>query len=423
MFFTKRSLVAALAVGLGLVGCGGNPEAAPEGASASAAKSGGAVIPQKKIEPVVTKTSRLENCVYGALALKQAKNAYMASVGEGEPSADKIPTFGFDPPEPPKPPEPTPAGSGAASATPKSSAAPAAKASAAPAVKTTASPSAKATAAATTTAKATPPAGSAKASASAASPNNAGRAAELKKMGPQLPFSRLIQGCKQAGNAKDFPAAELDPVLKEFMDYAQPLATTLQEASAYYAKEGFKDDSFAKGKEYHKTLTDGFAKLDEQLGKLKAAADKFTAANPIDKSAAEESQKLGDAAMADATALLLAFDTKPVDTAKANEAVKKLEASFGALKAYGEANKDKRDPWATAMVPPISSYLENAKTLAAKDPAEIKPSNITNLISLWDRVQKQSYSALQRKANEGAARGMGPTQRMTKPRMPPNHPQ
>ena len=47
-------------------------------------------------------------------------------------------------------------------------------------------------------------------------------------------------------------------------------------------------------------MAEAFGKLDEQLAKLKAAADKFTAANPIDKSAHEESQKLGDAAMADA---------------------------------------------------------------------------------------------------------------------------
>ena len=97
----------------------------------------------------------------------------------------------------------------------------------------------------------------------------------------------------------------------------------------------------------------------------------------------------------------------------------KLETSFNALKAFGEANKDKRDPWATAMVPPLSSMLEAAKGLSEKA-ADIKPANITNIVSLWDRVQKQSYSAVQRKNNEGASRGaMGPSQRMTKPRMSP----
>ncbi|MBL8742985.1 MAG: DUF3829 domain-containing protein [Myxococcales bacterium] len=415
MFFSKRSLVAALGLSvLGLAGCGSNPEAAPEGASASAAKSQATLAPApKKIDPVITKSSRLENCVYGALALKQARDAYVASVGDAEPSATKIPQFGFEVPDAPTRDNPTaPAGSGAPSAK-GSAAAPAPKSSAAATAKAVAPPKASAAVAApkSSAAAVTPPAPS----GSAGRPSQAEIA---RKMGPQLPFSRLIQGCKQAGNAKDLPAAELDPVLKEFQEYAQPLATTLQEASAYYAKDGYKDDAFAKGKEYHKTLTEAFGKLDAQLAKLKTAADKWTAANPV-PAATEESHKLGNAALADATALLLAFDAKPIDGEKLKAAVTKLETSFNALKAFGEANKDKRDPWATAMVPPLSSLLEAAKGLSEKA-ADIKPANITNIVSLWDRVQKQSYSAIQRKNNEGAARGaMGPSQRMTKPRMQP----
>jgi hypothetical protein len=422
MFFSKRSLVAALGLSvLGLGGCGGNPEAAPEGASASAAKSQGAALAPapKKIDPVITKSSRLENCVYGALALKQARDAYTGSLGDAEPAAGKIPQFGFEVPDAPSREMPTPpTASGAASAAPKPAgsakgATPTAKATAAETAKPTGPQSTAAALPKGSGAAATPPAPS----GSAGRPSQAEIA---RKMGPQLPFSRLIQGCKQAGNAKDLPAAELDPVLKEFQEYAQPLATTLQEASAYYSKEGFKEDAFAKGKEYHKTLTEAFGKLDAQLAKLKGAADKWTAANPV-PAATEESHKLGNAALADATALLLAFDAKPVDGDKLKGAVTKLETSFNALKAYGEANKDKRDPWATAMVPPLSSLLEAAKGLSDKGAAEIKPANITNIVSLWDRVQKQSYSAIQRKNNEGASRGggAGPSQRMQKPRPGP----
>jgi len=433
MFFSKRSLVAALnaglGVGLGLVGfgagCGGNPEATPEGASASAAKSQAALAPApKKIDPVITKSSRLENCVYGALALKQARDAYVSSVGDGEPAAGKIPQFGFEIPESPKDAAPPPTASGA----PATSAKPAgsAKGGATPTAKATAAQTNKPTGQASTAAAAPPKASGAAAAGTAAGgtppAGSGGRPSQAdiaKKMGPQLPFSRLIQGCKQAGNAKDLPAAELDPVLKEFQEFAQPLSTALQEASAYYAKEGYKDDAFAKGKEYHKTLTEAFGKLDAQLAKLKGAADKWNTANPV-PAATEETHKLGNAGLVDATALLLAFDSKPVDTEKVKAAVTKLDASFNALKAYGEANKDKRDPWATAMVPPLSSLLEAAKALSEKPAAEIKPAAITNIISLWDRVQKQSYSAIQRKTNEGSARGAtGPSQRMTKPRMPP----
>ena len=115
-----------------------------------------------------------------------------------------------------------------------------------------------------------------------------------------------------------------------------------------------------------------------------------------------ESQTLGEAGLADATTVLLAFDARPLDMVNVERAVSQLETSFNALDAYGVANKDKRDPWATAMVPALRAFLEAARALSGKGADQVGPAGITHLITLWDPVQKQSYSALQRRSNEGA---------------------
>src|SRR5687768_5558722 len=114
MSFFTRSLAAVLAViGAGAVGCGDNP-AGPDPAGSASGKPA-AANQVKKPDPLVTKTFKAESCYYGALSLKLARTAYMDSLGDAEPSKDKVPDFGAEPLEipPTKDGAPLPPGSAA----------------------------------------------------------------------------------------------------------------------------------------------------------------------------------------------------------------------------------------------------------------------------------------------------------------------
>ncbi|NUP04994.1 MAG: DUF3829 domain-containing protein [Polyangiaceae bacterium] len=434
--------MAALTLGLGLIACGDEPPAGPEGAASSAsAKPGATAEPIKRPDPIVTKTYRADACYYGSLALKQARDAYVASLGGAEPSADKIPQFGSDPDDAKKDdgatPTPTPAGSGAPTAAPtaKSTAAPTAKPTAAatakPTAKPTAAATAKPTAAATGTAAATADATGA-ASAAIRPPM------PPEKMRQQVRFDQFIRHCNTAITVKDAPDPDLDAALKEFSEYALPFSKVIQEANSYYTQEKYKEDDFKQGKTYHACLTgtgtcetkdknakpvsNAFSQLDEKLAKLKAAVDKYKGAKPVDKGAFEESQKVSDEAVQQATDLLLAFDAKPVDTAKAKTALAALEATTEKLKGFGEG-KDKPDPWAKAVPPQLSLLITEAKALVEKAPEEITPAKIYKIVSIHNRVLEKNFSALQTKLREASGgRPMGPAQRKLQPKLPPNHP-
>ena len=79
--------------------------------------------PMARIDPQAMKDYRLDVCYYGTYSLREARDAYLGSLGKDEPSEKKIPSFGVPGSTP------TPAASGAPSAAP--GAKPPAKASAA----------------------------------------------------------------------------------------------------------------------------------------------------------------------------------------------------------------------------------------------------------------------------------------------------
>ena len=111
-FFSQSILSScALVLGLGLLACGGNPEATPEASgSASAPKKAPSAVAPKRIDPLVMKTYRADACYFGALSLVQARAAYNGSLAGGEPGEGKIPEFGLDAaPTPPTTDAPAPA--------------------------------------------------------------------------------------------------------------------------------------------------------------------------------------------------------------------------------------------------------------------------------------------------------------------------
>ena len=408
---TIRSLVVILGLGVMPAACGSTTEATTDSASAagSSAKKPPPVAP-KRIDPLVMKTYRSDACYYGALALVQAKAAYTASLGGGEPADGKIPEFGLDAVTPPpvKDAPPTPG----ASAAPAPSGKPATTGSAKPAATGTAK---AADAAKSGTAKPAP-------SAAPAASGSAGLKVpdRMAQNFRSLPYERFIRSCNVAAGLKEPAAPEFDAAVKEFADYALPLSKALQDANAYYQKGTQKEDAFAKGKELHKTITEGFAKLDDQLAKLKAATETWQKANPLQKGEYEEGQKLADTAVSDSNAVLLGFANK--DAAKTKEAVTALEASSAALKKYGEDNKDKKDPWATLLPPQNAAFLEQAKALA--DAADVPAAKLVNLVTLHSRILETNHRALTRKnAGEARAPGVAPNPRNLKPKMPANHPE
>ncbi len=416
-FFSQSILSScALVLGLGLLACGGNPEATPEASgSAAAPKKAPSAVAPKRIDPLVMKTYRADACYFGALSLVQARAAYNGSLAGGEPGEGKIPEFGLDAVAAP-PTKEAPAPAGSASAAPAASAAPSAKAPTKPAPTT----------AAKTAGSAKPAAAP---SAVAATPGASGSAGLRPAPDPKLaqnfrslPYERFIRSCNVAAGLKEPSAPEFDAAVKEFADYALPLSKALQDANAYYQKGTQKDDGFAKGKELHKTITEGFGKLDAQLAKLKSATETWEDANPVNKSDNEEGQKLADKVVADSNAVVAAFAAG--DLAKAKAAVTAVEASSAALKKYGEDNKDKKDPWATLLPPQSTGFLEQAKQLSEKDAKDVTPAKIVNLITLHSRILETNHRALTRKnAGDGRAPGVTPNPRNLKPKLPANHPE
>jgi hypothetical protein len=235
-----------------------------------------------------------------------------------------------------------------------------------------------------------------------------------------LPYERFIRSCNVAAGLKEPAAPEYDAAVKAFADFALPLSKALQDANGYYQKGTFKEDGFAKGKELHKTIVDGFGKLDAELKKLQTATETWEKANAINKADYEEGQKLADKAVSDANAVILGFAGGSVP----KDAISAFEASSGALKKYGDDNKDKKDPWATLLPPQNTSFLEQAKLLVDKDPKDVGAAKIVNLITLHSRILETNHRALTRKnAGEGRAPGVAPNPRNLKPKMPANHPE
>ncbi len=426
-----RSMGRACALALVVVGaaaCGDNP-AGPEPAGSGSAAPGAANNQVKKPDPVVTKVFKAEACYYGALSMKLAKAAYTESLGGAEPSADKIPDFGAAPMDatpPAKDPrsQASASASAGASAAPVGSgkpAAPAGSAKPATTAKPTAAPTAKVAAAPTTkpSAQAAAPSGSAR----TAPPGSAGAApgrdaAAMAKVLP-VPYERFVRACHvAAGNVKDLPAPELDTALKEFSDYALPLSKLLAEANAYYQKEEYKQDSFAKGKDYHQKITAGFAKLDETLKKVEDGLTKFKAQNAIDTTAYTESQKLSEGVTKASIDVLVKMIERPWNPAAVKTEVDKLEAAMAPFRKYADEHKEDRDPWVMLVQTPGDNFVKHVRALVEADPAEVKVGKIVNAVTLFNRVHEGNNRALARKLAEGAGKA-SLNNRNLRPKLPP----
>jgi hypothetical protein len=158
---------------------------------------------------------------------------------------------------------------------------------------------------------------------------------------------------------------DIDKIVADYAPYVTELAKTVSLAQGYYQREEFKNDAFAKGKEYHKTLTEGFAKLDEQQARLGDAVTAWHKDHAPDATKLEAGQKPGSAAVEAARALVLVTVAKKFDSAAFKAGIDKVDAAATELKAFGD--KDSKDPYPSALNGPVASFLKAAKDAKTSD--------------------------------------------------------
>ena len=407
-----RSLVPlTLLVAIGPIGCKDPPgPATSESASPSAQQKNrnALVSPQVKVDPLLAKVYRAEACYYGTISLKAARAAYLGSLGGAEPSATKIPDFGsasVDVPVGAKP-GPTPAGSAAT---------PAASGSAAKA------PAPKPVASTPSVVGSVKVAGSAAPAASGSGPADRAKAMAMERRLRSIPYDRFARSCTVAAGIKVPETPEFDAVMAEYAPYIVQLSKDLGAANMYYQREDFKTDEFAKGKEFHGKLVEGFKKLDELQKKLGAALADFKSKNAYDTKEWGDSQKLSFAAMDASRDLFLDFGAEKLDLAKLKVDYDKAELANGALKKWGEDHKDSNDPFMRIVVPAIEIMLKQCKEMMEKPDTKAPiPSDVVALTTYFTRVLEANNRSVTRLLAEREAPPGVQGERT--PRLPEGHP-
>jgi hypothetical protein len=394
-----RSLcsIALVLVASGAAGCKEDPPPPqPEPASSAAANTNKGkaslrtpVSPMAKVDPQSMKEYRVDVCYFGTLSLKQARDAYLASLGKDEPSEKKIPSFGNDAQA--KPGDPTKSLLPAKPLVPGAAAAP----------KTTALPG---TAAA-------PGAPGAK-----GGPSLPGKADERRPINfsARAPHERNARACTVALSLKEPAMTDVDAALAEYAPFATELAKNIAAAANYYQREEYKKDSFAKGKELHAKLLADFQKLDAHSDKLGVAVSAWHASHLPDLAKAEEGQKEALTALEDARALMLMLTSKNVDPAAEKTALQKLETSAEALKTYGSTHPT--DPWAKIMEPALAGFIRDVKAAEPKltgqgisSPALFLPV-VTSFVSVIEGKHRALSRSLMAKSQAATREAAGTAQ-------------
>ena len=210
----------------------------------------------------------------------------------------------------------------------------------------------------------------------------------------RAPHERNARACTEAAGHKEPPMPDLDAAVGSFAPYAVELAKNIAATSAYYQREEYKKDSFAKGKELHKKLVEDFKKLDEQQAKLGEAVTAWRKAHAPDASKLEEGQKVMYASLDDARTLMHGVIERK-DAAALKENIAKLEKSVEALKAFGAANVT--DPWSKITAPAFESFLKAAKEAEAKTTdkgTEVEP--FLALVNTFSALIESRHRALTR---------------------------
>ncbi|MFS8065672.1 MAG: DUF3829 domain-containing protein [Byssovorax sp.] len=325
--------------------------------------------PMARIDPQSMKNYRIDICYYGTLSLRQARDSYLASLGKDEPSEKKIPSFGTLSADAAKP-----ATSGAPSA-----AAP--KLPLLPALKPVASGAASSA----------PAAGSAAAVVAPTTP-----AAPMRPFDFALraPHERNARACTASMSLKEPAMAGVDEALATYAPFSVELAKDIAAATSYYQREEYKKDGFARGKELHKKLLEGFGKLDEQQSKLAAAIDTYRKAHVPDANKVDEGEKITSEAFEDARKVVMVLADKKVDLVAHKANVDKLEKSVEALKTFSSSHPT--DTWSKIMGGPFDAFLRASKEARISEKGVGAEDFLTLVTSFTTGLVESRQRALQR---------------------------
>lgn len=279
--------------------------------------------PMARIDPAAMKDYRIDICYYGTLSLRQARDSYLASLGNSVPSEKKIPNFGAP---------------NVDGAKPAASASPAVIPPKAPAV-----PVAK-------------PVASGAPSATVPGPAVPARPFDFAL---RAPHERNARACTAAMALKEPAMPGVDEALAAFGPFSVELAKDIATATSYYQREEYKKDSFAKGLELHKKLLEEFGKLDEQQDKLGVALDVFRKAHPADPAKLDDGEKITADTFESARKVVMVLTEKKVDLAAYKANVGALDKSVEALKAFSAAHAS--DTWSKIMAAPFEAFARAAK--------------------------------------------------------------
>ncbi|MFO0616706.1 MAG: DUF3829 domain-containing protein [Polyangiaceae bacterium] len=389
------------------IGCHDEPQQTPSTALTPTALSStdphAGMNRQVDIPPLVQKTNLATLCAYGTLSLRNARAAYLGSLGNSEPGPDKIPDFGQTP-------------------SPGTNAAPPASGSAAPSSAPSSAPSAKAPPKATpakSAAASAPPASASPAASAAPSSTAVAKSTEGTPpvSGKAIPERRLVgvryqqytKYCQLLASTKEPASPQLDALMPEYAPLVTELAKDLTEASMYYQQATYKSDDFAKGRELHKKILDAFGKLDAIQVKVLAALADLESTQPIDRSAWTESQKLSNAFNTAAFGYFLHVNGPTLDWKAAKEDLTKIDAALKAFSDY-KAQKDDagndhaRDPFVQRCLANAEQFAQLAHTMydEGKDQNRVVPAQGIALTNFVDRLISNDSAAM------GLSFGVGP---------------
>lgn len=384
---TSRSatLLVILGAAIGAIGCKDDNQApvadmadaaAPAAAQTADPNLRRPQLPQARLHPHVMKAYRVDVCYFGTMTMAHTARAYLASLGGAEPSAAKIPDFGD--PEPPATAAPAPAPDAAKG-----------------------EPDPKA--------------------------EMRRRALEARRGAvQQIPHERNARSCTVAAGLAEPAADEVDAALKALAPFAVELAKDISVATSYYQQKSFEKDDFKQGKELHARLTEKFKKFEELHGNLGTAMAAWRQASPPpedpkqalprpegapeekpDEAAVKletEGRGLGQAAFAEARAVMLSALAGEPDVAKVKEGLEKVKTATEALKKFGEANAT--DTWSKMMVPALESFLTDFTAVAE---AGTFPKHELKLITTATRMVEAHQRAVTRSIMpKGRGMDLGP---------------
>ncbi len=210
----------------------------------------------------------------------------------------------------------------------------------------------------------------------------------------RAPHERNARACTAAAALKEPAMGDVDVAVAAYAPFAVELAKDISAANNYYSRAEYKEDAFAKGKAFHKKLTDGFQKLDELQEKLGAALAAWRKDHTGDLGKIEEGEKQIRPVYDAATAVFLAMVAKTPDAAALKVSVEKLEKEIEALKAYSVAHA--ADPWSKIMIGPYEAFLRQAKELKVSDKGVVDPDGFLGLVNGFTGLVEARQRALSR---------------------------